>query len=208
MLQGLVRGLCLSSGKAATVWRSSIEQKSILKFQSIRTLSSSKKDDALHVEQTEDDDKHPRAKTIDFKQKIYLKDQFGRMLGLKTRQEADLIAKKNRLTLVEDDTTKKIPTLRLMNPRKIESMGEVLPESTGQLESDVEDQDKRSHKKISSKQLVFGSKLSDHDLITKIRHVKRWVVKNFETVIRIHSQKPEMSRMVCKIVLCFLKSNS
>ena len=60
-----------------------------------------------------------RSKTEDYKQKIYLKDVNGRMLGLKTREEAKVIAAKNNFVLIEDDQTKKIPTLKLANPRKL-----------------------------------------------------------------------------------------
>lgn len=219
MLQGLARGLRVSSGKAAAAGCWSLIEQQILfanvsRLQLVRSLSSSRKDDVFQMKEADDGnndgDKHPRAKTLDFKQKIYLKDQFGRMLGLKTRQEADLVASKNKLILVEDDTTKKIPTLRLMNPRKVNTDADVLPESTGQ-ESDVEDHpEKRLNKKIPSKQLMFGAKLTDHDLITKIRQVKRWASKNFETVIRVHSQAADFSRMVSStfVVVDNFESNS
>lgn len=203
MLQGLLRNLgrLPPSVKAIALRQSSEVVAKLTHHQRMLMEAqrpfSSKKGEVYKVDDVEEEEKkHPRTKTLDFKQKIYLKDQFGRMLGLKTRQEADLIANKNNLVLIEDDTTKKIPTLRLMNPRKRIGEGdetEVLPESVGH-ESGLDEPSGRMARK-PHKQLIFMSKVSEHDLVTKIRQAKRWVSKNQETVIRVQATTPDFRKL-------------
>lgn len=157
--------------------------------QQLRLLAS-KKDDVFRLEMPAgDEQKKPkyRGKTEDYKQQIYLKDVSGRMLGLKTRQEAKLIAAKNKLVLIEDDETKKIPTLKLANPRDLKDASEGSSSSSSDSETssssdgEVSGKDKRA----PPKHIIFNSKLSDHDLQVKIRLVKKCVAKGQETLVRV-----------------------
>lgn len=127
-----------------------------------------------------------RGKTEDYKQKVNLKDISGRVLGMKTRQEAQLIATKNGLILVADDMTKKIPTLKLADPRKVpDASSETSPNDLESSSSSFDSEDKLKQNRLPPKNLVFSSKLNDHDLQVKIRHIKKWVSKGQETSIKV-----------------------
>lgn len=154
-------------------------------------LFASKKDDVFRQEMPPEggEQKQPkyRGKTEDYKQQIYLKDISGRMLGLKTRQEAKLIAAKNKLVLVEDDHTKKIPTLKLANPRDLKDDNESSSSSSSDSESTSSSEEEAGSKgkRNTPKQIIFNSKLTDHDLQVKIRLVKKWVAKGQQALVRV-----------------------
>ena len=164
--------------------------------QNLRCLTS-KKDEVFKKEMPRDngnddpDKKVPkyRGKTEDYKQKIYLKDVSGRMLGLKTREEAQLIAKHNRLILIKDDQTKKIPTLKLANPLEVSDEADSSPSSSETSDSESsslsDGEPKSTARHQAPKRMMFSSKLSEHDFQVKIRHVKKWVVKGQETMIKV-----------------------
>lgn len=174
--------------------------------------SSPKKNDLLQeldgtFDQSDSSSKSKyRSKTLDYKQKIYLKDQFGRMLGLKTRDEANKIAQNHKLLLVEDDATKKILTLKMVDPRKKETSDEVRKshdktdvgtENRDEQLSPQKDHSSKHHQKgVHPKTLVFFSKVTDHDLQTKLRQSLKWVCKGQETVIRITSPVNDHKRLV------------
>lgn len=157
----------------------------------VRCFASKKNDvfkQELPIENVKSDQKF-RKKTLDYKQKIYLKDLSGRMLGLKTREEAKLLADKNGLILVEDDSTKKIPSLRLVNPRT--QLQDESSESSSESNSSSSTSDEEKNEKAKGnhvpKQMFFTTKLSEHDLQIKILQVKKLISKGQETLIKVAS---------------------
>lgn len=181
-----------------------------VQLQQLRLLAS-KKDNVFKQEMPpEDEQKQPkyRGKTEDYKQQIYLKDISGRMLGLKTRQEAKLIATKNKLVLIEDDQTKKIPTLRLANPRDLKDVYANSSSSSSDSETSNSSDGEAGGKgkRIPPKQIIFNSKLNDHDLQVKIRLVKKWVAKGQEALVRVTNVNGgsigQLVRVLHKISTC------
>lgn len=169
-----------------------LERTARLRVQELsRHFFASKKSESIKLELPQEgvaEKKEPkyRGKTEDYKQKVYLKDISGRMLGMKTRQEAQLIATKNRLILVADDATKKIPTLKLADPRKVpDASSETSSDDSESSSSSSDSDDKLKPNRQPPKHLVFTSKLNDHDLQVKIRHIKKWVSKGQETIVKV-----------------------
>ena len=176
----------------------------------IRVFSSSRKKDVFTGEiPPEDEPPKPKytKKTKDQQLKINLVDIKGTILGLKTRHEAQMIAKKNNWILVEDDSTKKIPSMRLVDPR-VKQIKEVhLEENDEEIcDADSVGVGHKSHnKKMPQKQMIFNAKITEHDLRVKLNHIKKWVATGHETIVRASSNFDCLEKIVSFLfLLCFL----
>ena len=173
------------------------------------------KNDSIYEEKSEKKPKY-RNKTLDYKQKIFLKDISGRMLGLKTQNEAMLIAKNQRCILIKDDgEIKKIPTFKMVKPRSInsddnldevENISSSSQSSHCESYSESENQEDSSSKKTTSrryhsKQIILSSAVSDHDIQMKIKNIKKYLLKGIEALVRVNAIKTDdISKLVMNMI--------
>lgn len=172
---------CVPAGAFRFLARISLNESAQVGSISTGTIGlASKKNPAINLELREEKSESgkpkQRTKTLDFKQKVYLKDVNGEILGLKTITEANQLAKKQHCRLELDVTIKKIPTYRMINSRKLDE---------AELRASDSETSKSKHK--SSKHMTFTSNVSKHDLETKINQVKRFVAKGHVVVIKVSS---------------------
>ncbi|KAH9516692.1 hypothetical protein DERF_007417 [Dermatophagoides farinae] len=103
--------------------------------------------------------------------KVYLRDEKNRLLGLMTMIEAEKLAQKHKKVLIQiEGPAKKIMTMKFSDPR-----------------FDQKDDHIMMMKKTSPKIMSFTSKVSEHDLQVKINHVKKFLLRGQETLVKIAS---------------------
>lgn len=122
-----------------------------------------------------------RKKTLK-KPKVYLKNDDGQSLGLMTLENARKIATKLKKNLIETEISTKIPTMQLIDSKK--NLNDLIDNE--ELSSDA----KSERSKISKKIITFSSKLTTNDLQTKIKQIKRLLLKDQEVSVRISIANP------------------
>jgi translation initiation factor IF-3 len=146
---------------------------------------------------------------------ITLKDQNNKILGVKTKAEAELLAKKSHLFLIQEnipnDKKSKYPVFKLVSTKQLahfddNSLVDGIDLNLNNSETSAQqlDDKKKSFKKVrETKRLAFSAKVSENDLITKIKSTKKWVSKGFEIKISINSPQNDKNHLVFIFCLIF-----
>jgi translation initiation factor IF-3 len=149
---------------------------------------------------------------------ITLKDQNNKILGVKTKAEAELLAKKSNLFLIEEkvlpnDKKGKHPVFKLVSTKQLAVFDDNVVDGIDVNVNDCQTSaqqldDKKFNKKVKeTKRLAFSAKVSQNDLITKIKSTKKWISKGFEIKIHINSPQNDKNHLVFifKLIsfLCF-----
>ena len=116
--------------------------------------------------------------------KVYLKDEKDNILGIKSLAESKLLAQKHRMNLIEDklDSQKhKYRVFKMISNQFLSKMDD----------KEMSDQTNKSLTK-ESKHLVFSTKLSENDLMTKIKHTKRWLSRGHHISIHVTNPKNDI----------------
>lgn len=141
-----------------------------------------------------------RPKTLDFKQKVYLKNVNGEILGLKTLSDANRLAKKSHCKLELDDSIKKIVTYKMVDTKKISDVNDGNASS-----SDSESSNKSKHR--ITKHMMFSSNVSKNDLDTKINQCKRIVSKGHVALVKVTSAVSDLNNLVNFFISKLLKKS-
>jgi translation initiation factor IF-3 len=146
---------------------------------------------------------------------ITLKDQNNKILGVKTKTEAELLAKKSNLFLIEEkvlpnDKKSKYPVFKLVSTKQLahfddNSVVDGIDINVNNSETSAQqlDDKKKSFAKNvrETKRLAFSAKVSENDLITKIKSTKKWISKGFEIKINISGHQNDKNHLV--FIFCF-----
>ncbi|CAD7011920.1 uncharacterized protein LOC101461675 [Ceratitis capitata] len=104
-----------------------------------------------------------------------------------TFKEAQKLAKRRELHLVKQqdyDTKTQRPVYKLV------TAGEMLSED---VDESVVDKKSSSEKK-SEKTLTIGSRITDHDLSSRLKHISKWLAKNHEVCVFIQGAPNEIAK--------------
>lgn len=118
----------------------------------------------------------------DLRQKIYLKDEKNNILGIKSWAESKLLAQKHHMNLIEDKPESqkhKYKVFKLVSTHFLSRMG--TEETSDRPASETETKSLVKE----PKHLVFSTKLSENDLMTKINQTKRWLSKGHHINIQV-----------------------
>lgn len=130
---------------------------------------------------------------------ILLKDVDGKILGAKTKAEAEVMARKSHYELVleKDGHGVKYPNYILVDPKTATKMAdqEITASSPGKVEKPVNPKIKISE----VKRMAVKSNISDHDIEIKCNHIMKWVASMCEVRIVITGKtKPLMETIYAK----------
>ncbi|OTF74024.1 hypothetical protein BLA29_000730 [Euroglyphus maynei] len=154
--------------------------------------------------------------------KVYLRDENNRLLGLMTMIEAEKLAQKHKKVLIQiDGPAKKFMSMKFADIRfdqkdeKIHSHGHV--DDDDQVDANDHNDEElivdKNKKKTSPKIMAFTSKVSEHDLQTKINQVKKFLLRGQETLVKIvsmvtdGSKKSELENIFHEFESIFNESN-
>ncbi|KAH7646265.1 hypothetical protein HUG17_1803 [Dermatophagoides farinae] len=119
--------------------------------------------------------------------KVYLRDEKNRLLGLMTMIEAEKLAQKHKKVLIQiEGPAKKIMTMKFSDPRFDQKDDHINDDGDDDDHTD-DDSIVKFKKKTSPKIMSFTSKVSEHDLQVKINHVKKFLLRGQETLVKIAS---------------------
>ncbi|XP_036334396.1 translation initiation factor IF-3 isoform X1 [Rhagoletis pomonella] len=104
-----------------------------------------------------------------------------------TLKEAQKLAKRRELHLVKQQD---FDTKTQRSIYKLVTATEMLSED---VDESAVDRMKSSEKK-SEKSLTIGSRISDHDLESRLKHISKWLAKNHEVCILVQGSPEEMAK--------------
>ncbi|XP_053967150.1 translation initiation factor IF-3 [Anastrepha ludens] len=112
-------------------------------------------------------------------------------IAITTLKEAQKLAKRRELHLVKQqdfDTKTQRPIYKLVTAAEL-------------LSEDVDESvvDKKSNEKKSQKSLTIGSRITEHDLESRLKHISKWLAKNHEVCVLIQGSPEEMAK--CEQIL-------
>lgn len=124
-------------------------------------------------------------------QKIMLMDEHGKILGVKTKKEAQQLAKKSRFILVEQ----KSQTITKYPIYQFNSISNMIAHEN--VEDDVVDKKEKKKPKFNElKRMALTSRSSDHDLVTKMKQIKKWLQREHEIRVVITGKENEKKILV------------
>ena len=127
-------------------------------------------------------------------QKIMLMDENGKILGVKTKKEAEQLAKKSRFILVEQ----KSQTITKYPIYQFNSISNIIAHENIQ-DNEIDKKEKKRPKFNELKRMALTSRSSDHDLVTKMKQIKKWLQREHE--IRVVITGKENEKIILVIML-------
>lgn len=119
-------------------------------------------------------------------QKIMLMDENGKILGVKTKKEAEQLAKKSRFILVEQ----KSQTITKYPIYQFNSISNIIAHENIQ-DNGIDKKEKKRPKFNELKRMALTSRSSDHDLVTKMKQIKKWLQREHEIRVVITGKENE-----------------
>ena len=145
------------------------------------------------------------------KERVFLKDENGEVLGVKSLIESKLLAQKMRMNLIEDkeDNNHKYKCFKMVSNKYLLHLEEKEEKSiesnhsTGSSGSNADTRDTRDTKGVKEvKHLVFSTKLSENDLMTKINQIKRWLSRGHQIAINVTNHLSDTRVLVNILHIC------
>lgn len=134
---------------------------------------------------------------------VYLKDENGNILGDKTLIEAKLLAQKMRMTLIEDKEEEtfhhKYKPFKLVSNKYLAKLDQIDDKSSAE-STQTTTSDPKAVKEV--KHLVFTTKLSENDLMTKINQIKRWLLKGHQIAVNVTNPLNDRQFLVNILQIC------